>query len=178
MQSRWSSFILIYLIVVVAFLAIAWLVAGPFTLEEKEYEIVSVAGLSIYIAIMIMRLQDKQELKPALKYGIAWFGFFLILALGYGFRNELGRIGGESSSILYPENPYNEGQDMLIVRKSRDGHFYIRTQINGAPVRFLVDTGATNIVLAPAAARRIGFNLDQLSYTQVSQTANGIGYGA
>jgi aspartyl protease family protein len=45
-------------------------------------------------------------------------------------------------------------------------------------VRFIVDTGATGVVLSPDDARRIGVDMAGLRYTEVAETANGIGYGA
>ena len=43
--------------------------------------------------------------------------------------------------------------------RSADGHFYAEAQVNGAPVRFLVDTGATMVVLTPEDAQRAGIAL-------------------
>jgi aspartyl protease family protein len=37
-----------------------------------------------------------------------------------------------------------------------DGHFYVEAQVNGARVRFIVDTGASFVALTPADARRAG----------------------
>jgi len=52
------------------------------------------------------------------------------------------------------------------------GHFYVTGSVNGATVRFLVDTGATMVSLGASDARRIGldFNRGQKGMTQ---TANG-----
>ncbi|MBT3978500.1 MAG: TIGR02281 family clan AA aspartic protease [Rhodospirillaceae bacterium] len=49
---------------------------------------------------------------------------------------------------------------------------------NGARVRFMIDTGASDIVLSPADARAIGIDPATLRYTRVYQTANGLGRGA
>ncbi|HET9429429.1 MAG TPA: TIGR02281 family clan AA aspartic protease [Allosphingosinicella sp.] len=40
--------------------------------------------------------------------------------------------------------------------RSPDGHFYAEAQVNGARVRFLVDTGASFVALTPADAQRAG----------------------
>jgi aspartyl protease family protein len=40
-----------------------------------------------------------------------------------------------------------------------DGHFYVEAQVNGARVRFIVDTGASVVALTPADARRAGIAL-------------------
>ncbi len=41
---------------------------------------------------------------------------------------------------------------------ARDGHFYFDGQVNGAPVRFMVDTGASYVTLGPLAARQAGLD--------------------
>ncbi|MFH1603480.1 MAG: retropepsin-like aspartic protease, partial [Pseudomonadota bacterium] len=56
------------------------------------------------------------------------------------------------------------------------GHFVTLGSINGGSVRFLVDTGATLVVLSAAEARRLGVNYLQGQRGQM-QTANGIAIG-
>jgi len=43
--------------------------------------------------------------------------------------------------------------------RSSDGHFYAEAQVNGARVRFMVDTGASVVALTPSDARRAGIAL-------------------
>jgi aspartyl protease family protein len=59
------------------------------------------------------------------------------------------------------------------LRRSDDGLFYVTARVNGVPVRFLVDTGATMVVLTPADARRIGIAANAASVTQHMETAAG-----
>ena len=47
-----------------------------------------------------------------------------------------------------------------------------------ARVTFLVDTGATDVVLAPDDAQRIGCDMANLKFTQFAETANGTVRGA
>jgi clan AA aspartic protease (TIGR02281 family) len=54
-----------------------------------------------------------------------------------------------------------------------DGHFRVDAMVNGVPVRFLVDTGASTVVLNSADAKHIGLDLNQLAYTDSAETANG-----
>ena len=44
----------------------------------------------------------------------------------------------------------------IVIPRSRDGHFYVAGQINGQPVTFLVDTGASTVSVKSALARRLG----------------------
>ncbi len=53
------------------------------------------------------------------------------------------------------------------------GHFLSEGSINGTPVRFLVDTGATVIALGRTDARRASINVSQSPVVTV-QTANGV----
>ena len=59
-----------------------------------------------------------------------------------------------------------------------DGHFYIQALVNGGRVTFMVDTGATDVVLAPDDARRIGIDPASLVFDQFAETANGRVSGA
>ena len=48
-----------------------------------------------------------------------------------------------------------DGSPTLTLSADRYGHFSVDTTINGEPVTFLVDTGATGIALPAAAAERL-----------------------
>ena len=54
--------------------------------------------------------------------------------------------------------------------RAPDGHFYADAQVNGARIRFLVDTGATMVALTRADAQRAGIALP-------SERATAIGVG-
>ena len=54
----------------------------------------------------------------------------------------------------------------------------VEALVDGTALRFLVDTGATDVVLSPADAQRLGFDLSSLSFTQLYNTANGTVRGA
>jgi aspartyl protease family protein len=57
-----------------------------------------------------------------------------------------------------PERAGNGYARREIVRAA-DGHFYVEAQVNGAQIRFLVDTGASVVALTGADARRAGIAL-------------------
>lgn len=52
------------------------------------------------------------------------------------------------------------------------GHFLILGSVNGAPTRFVVDTGATLVVLPSSEARRLGIEY-RTGHAGTTQTANG-----
>ncbi|MGH6945447.1 MAG: retropepsin-like aspartic protease family protein [Geminicoccaceae bacterium] len=72
-----------------------------------------------------------------------------------------------------------DGGDLeMVIRAGPNGHFVLEAEVNGAPIRFLVDTGASDVVLSPADARRLGFDPQSLRYTLQYRTANGTVRGA
>jgi aspartyl protease family protein len=61
----------------------------------------------------------------------------------------------------------------LVYPADRRGHIVLDAVVNGAPVRFLVDTGASFVILTPADARAAGLNPRQLAFNEHASTANG-----
>ena len=59
------------------------------------------------------------------------------------------------------------------LRKEGDGHYWATARVNGATVKFLVDTGATMISLTKRDARKIGVNTDKLVRSVDVRTAAG-----
>ena len=58
------------------------------------------------------------------------------------------------------------------------GHFFIDGSINGAPVHFLLDTGATFVSLSPEDAAAAGISAGSLQFTEATNTANGVAHVA
>ncbi len=59
------------------------------------------------------------------------------------------------------------------IPKASDGHFWANAVVNQKAVHFLIDTGATVVVLTPADAQRLGFDQSTLNYDHKVITANG-----
>lgn len=62
----------------------------------------------------------------------------------------------------------------VVIRRSPNGHFLLEAAVNGVAIRFLVDTGASDVVLSAADAKRLRLNPSKLRFTQQYQTANGV----
>ncbi len=68
--------------------------------------------------------------------------------------------------------------DELIIPVGRNGHYMVDAVVDGIEIQFLVDTGATSVVLKPEDAERLGYRLEALEYSERFQTANGVILGA
>jgi aspartyl protease family protein len=65
-----------------------------------------------------------------------------------------------------------DGSGKIIMSADANGHFHTLGTVNGASVRFMVDTGATVISLGAGDARRMGLDFNK-GQKGMAQTANG-----
>lgn len=95
-----------------------------------------------------------------------WALILALLLIVYDYRDSL-RVS------LFPAAAIVGADGSIELRRDADGHFTADLTVNGAPVRFLVDTGATDIVLGHDDARAAGIDPDALVFTGRAVTANG-----
>jgi aspartyl protease family protein len=62
----------------------------------------------------------------------------------------------------------------IVLRRAVDGHFHAEAAVNGTPIRFIVDTGATDVVLSRDDAAAAGIDTGALVYLGRARTANGV----
>lgn len=73
--------------------------------------------------------------------------------------------------------PVQSGVNSLTLKARADGHVLVSASVNGVPVKFLVDTGATTVALTPQDAVRAGV-AGGLNYSIIVSTANGLSKAA
>jgi aspartyl protease family protein len=95
-----------------------------------------------------------------------WMLIFAMVVIAYGFRDVL-------RDQLLPAAMVQTSPDTVEIRRGSDGHFHATLEVDGTPVRFMVDTGASDIVLSRRDAERIGIDPATLSYRGRATTANG-----
>lgn len=85
-------------------------------------------------------------------------------------------IGGKKRPLRVGQHAIGagsgDGSGKVTMTADAQGHFFTTGSINGAAVRFLVDTGATMISLGANDARRLGLDFNR-GQKGLSQTANG-----
>ncbi len=122
-------------------------------------------------------LHWRQRPVRALRHALAWAAIALVLLIGYSYRHEALRLGERLVGDLMPQRGTVVG-GAVSFRATANGHFVVEAEVNGVALRFLVDTGASDVVLGPADARRLGFDVAALDYSRRYRTANGVVFGA
>ena len=158
------------------------LVPEPLSFREDGPEILYAVALTLFVSFLAARYAaewaGKWRRSQAVRYGLIWIGIFLAAAVVHAYRGELSQVADRVLAELIPGRAVQSEPGTLRVRTASNGHFFINARVNGVSVRFLADTGASHIVLSRSAARRAGFDPEDLTYSRIYRTANGIGRGA
>ncbi len=129
----------------------------------------------LIIAVLISsRILRKSNLGFILKNIALWSLIIASITLLHNNRFNFINIKNNIISSFSPSQPIM-AENKVILTKDLDGHFHVKGQIDDKPVKFMIDTGASNIVLNRQAAERIGINLKELNFNQITKTANGTG---
>jgi clan AA aspartic protease (TIGR02281 family) len=95
-------------------------------------------------------------------------------ALELAARDAIGDGASQRTGRPSADRPDGDAGDLeQIIEAGPHGHFLVEAVVNGVPVDFMVDTGASHVVLSLQDARRLGFTPDHLHFTQKFQSANG-----
>lgn len=145
---------------------------GSLALDDLA-RIVVLGTLGLAIGAAAFRRRSG-SLGDAFGAGLFWLIVLIVLAVGYGYRDDLTALGGRTIGMLVPGQPMETGRrGEAAVARSRDGHFHVVANVDGARVRFMVDTGASTVVLTDDDARAAGLDPDRLAYDLDVSTANG-----
>ena len=89
---------------------------------------------------------------------------------------------GDSERKRYDQSPAaelqsirlgsNQHSGLIRLAVGHGGHYFASCLVNGVPLRFMIDTGATTVALSASAALRLGLDLKS-GEMQMVQTANG-----
>lgn len=122
-------------------------------------------------------LAGRRQWGESLRQAAIWLVLILALATVYIYRFDLQEVGNRLTAGLIPGRAVvstnAEGEQILVIHKGVSGHFEADVSIDGTPLRMLVDTGASSVVLSYEDAMRLGINPDNLVFSVDVSTANG-----
>ncbi len=131
-------------------------------------QIAQIAYLGLLGAALagIYLVSHRETLSKTLQQAAVWVLIFLGVIAGVGLWSDIQRNISPHQSVV--------SDNRIEVPQSADGHYHLILDINGTPVDFVVDTGATEMVLSREDAARIGIDVDNLAYLGTALTANGM----
>jgi aspartyl protease family protein len=104
---------------------------------------------------------------------IAWFVSYLSSGTILN-PSERAQQGRQLLATVSPTQPGSQaGGHEMTIPVGAGGHFLVDAMANGGAVRFLIDTGASGILLTQADAQKAGIHPASLSFSDRVQTANG-----
>jgi aspartyl protease family protein len=125
-----------------------------------------------YLALILVALggwvlvEFRQRMGQALRMAMAWGLIFVGMMAGYGLWSDIRR------DVMPIQEVAQDGA--VEVPRSSDGHYYLTLTVNGTAVPFMVDTGASGMVLAAKDAERLGIDPESLAFRGQATTANGV----
>lgn len=113
----------------------------------------------------------RHQLGHFIRHLLLWALLFTGVAAGWGLWQ----------STMLPTVAIQQATDEAMeLRRGRDGSFRLTLTVTGPeggtprPVHFVVDTGATDIVLTRTDAEALGFGAADLAFLGTARTANGL----
>jgi aspartyl protease family protein len=119
-------------------------------------------------ALTVRRLPFGQSVRMVL----AWLLIFAAAFVAFTLKDDFLALGHRAMAELTGDNVVETKGAEIRIRRADDGHFWVNGEVNGQPVRFLVDSGATVTMLDRATAERVGIAPSD-SFGVMISTANG-----
>lgn len=144
----------------------------------ENHDFASLAFYSAWAILAASAIIPRRGLwREAARNLVLWLAIILVLVTGYIYRFELQDVAFRLSAGLVPGSPYSsvsaEGREQITLLRMGRGQFNARGDVNGVPMEFVVDTGASVVVLTHQDAEAAGFEMDGLTYDVPVSTANG-----
>jgi len=141
--------------------------------QWARFSYLALIGLLVISAI----LGSAMRLGEIVRHGLVWCALIFTLLLSYNHRYQLQDVGHQMTMGLFPASPLSRTEENSItvsLRRAANGHFETQGLINHqAPIYFMLDTGASSVVLSYEDARRAGIDVGGLVFSITTATANG-----
>ena len=135
---------------------------------------VMLGSLYLLMAMMLVLgalINRREPLAKMAVMALAWVAIFGGGFVLFTFRDDL-RFVAQRLKTEATGQPIVVGNEVRIPM-AIDGHFWVEGAINGTPVKFLVDSGATVTTIDRATAVRAGAKVDD-ARDQLVRTGNGM----
>lgn len=112
-------------------------------------------------------VSGRKNLGETARAASLWVFIFIGVIVAYGLWSDV-------KDTVMPRQAVSVETGLIEAPRQADGHYYLTLDVGGVPVNFVVDTGATEVVLSEADAKRVGIDPENLIYSGRASTANGV----
>jgi aspartyl protease family protein len=84
------------------------------------------------------------------------FAWIAVIGLMIGLTAFFQAVTQRNGGIIHSGE--SGGHALVVLQRGRNGHYVAEGEINGQPVKFLVDTGATDVAISEKTARAMGLD--------------------
>jgi aspartyl protease family protein len=144
--------------------------------DHEQLSLLYRIGLLILVGSALAHM-FRGRFGEAVRMAVMWVAVALVLAVGYTYRFELKDGANRVLAELVPGHAAARGRTVELARTSA-GDFQVATQVNGARVPMVLDTGASSVMLTRDAAMAAGLPVEMIKYNVNVETANGRTYAA
>ncbi|WP_417728411.1 retropepsin-like aspartic protease family protein [Roseovarius sp.] len=134
-------------------------------MEQINYSQLTYLVILGSVILLWFVVQNRASLGKLMQQALIWGLIFLGVLAAVGLWEDIRQTVRPMQSVV--------SGDRIELPRAPDGHYYLTAEVSGVPVRFVVDTGASQIVLNQADAERIGIDTGALAYMGRAFTANG-----
>lgn len=127
-----------------------------------------IGGVGCLVLVVSGLIARRPPLRQTVKIALAWVAIFVVAALIAGQRDHIARIWNDAFG-----GSQRVTGGALRIEMASDGHFWADAQVNGRPVRFMIDSGATTTAMSRSAAEAAGVTIDDSGFPVMISTANG-----
>lgn len=132
------------------------------------------SGFAVYYLVIIVAVAGsligmRQPIGRMLKMALAWVAIFGVGFILFSFRSEFSSFGQRLKAEALG-SAIADGE-ALRIPMAEDGHFWVEASVNGHPLRFIVDSGASITTVSRGAAEAVGMPIG--NQRTVVSTANG-----
>jgi aspartyl protease family protein len=151
---------------------------GGMTFGMANSDFARAASLGVWGAVLAAgMMRSGMRFQDTARQAAVWLAILLGIVASYQYRFELQDFASRVTAGLIPSRPQTstgaDGAVQVTLSKSDNGHFEADGIVNGQGVSFLVDTGASSVVLSYRDALNAGIAPDALSFNSPISTANG-----
>lgn len=177
MNRTWLSFLVPAVVLGGIVLSLIWrfpdAVADP---RDRDRLIAAFVWALLPLSALLVHLRARPG--SSIKAAGTWVVLGAAILAVYSVRFEVQDLGRRVLTELVPSMSVTGAGGGQVFRADQRGQFVVQATVDGVSVRFLVDTGATDVMLSMADAERLGYERDDLRFVRPYRTANGVVMGA